>query len=99
MITPETFWRRLVRAALPPAPAPAPVEEPPRWFARRVVAVWQSSLASGGDLVWEQVTRRGLAVTLGIMALSLLLLARPFQPAPTWESLASESVLSAVLPP
>jgi hypothetical protein len=99
MNAPDAFWRRLVRLADLPAVDPTVPSDAPPWFARRVVATWQAGLAAGRDAVWEQVSRRGLAVALGIMTLSLLVLVRPARPATTWETLASESVMSAVLPP
>ena len=99
MNAPDSFWRRLLRLADLPAVEPTVPSAAPPWFARRVVANWQAGLASGRDVVWEQVSRRGLAVALGIMTLSLLALVRPARPAQTWETLASESVISAVLPP
>jgi hypothetical protein len=98
MNNPETVWRRLVRQAAPSAAEPVLRTEAPPWFAQRVVRVWQSSLATRHESAWEQISGRSLAVALVIMVASLLVLVRPVPSAQPWEVLASESVISAVLP-
>jgi hypothetical protein len=99
MNLPELLWQRLVRARGPEPLAPDPVESVPPWFARRVVNHWlmarQAATVSGG---WECVSRQGLACALVIMLAAVLFHVRvPTAPQP-WEVLASESVLSSVLP-
>lgn len=98
MSPPDLLWQRLVRARGPEPVEPTPAAAVPPWFARRVVQRWLSTQRAPALAGWERTSRQGLACAVLIMLATALFHARVPHPTQPWELLATESVLSSVLP-
>ena len=82
----------------PHAPIPGGLDHPPPGMARSVVRRWLSSSVGEASASWMVVSRRGLAVALGLMAASMLWHAREWRTPVLMESSASETVILSVYP-
>jgi hypothetical protein len=83
---------------VPPAPADAAALEAPPGLARGVVHRWLSSSANELSGSWLVISRRGLAVAIGLMAASMLWHARELRAPVLMESTASETVILSLYP-
>ena len=72
--------------------------EAPPGLARGLVYRWLSQSADEVSASWLVVSRRGLAVAIGLMAASMLWHARELRAPVLMESTASETVILSVYP-
>jgi hypothetical protein len=70
----------------------------PPGFASGVVARWKSRSAGDMGESWLVVSRRGLAVALGVMLVSMLWHVRELRAPVSMESSASETVMLSLYP-